>query len=259
MNHLNAQVHPGAVIGQGVRIESFATIQEDVCIGDGTWIGPHATILSGSRIGKNCRIFPGAVVGGASQDRKPASGPTYLFVGDNTTLREFVTLNRGTLGNTIVGANVLLMAYVHVAHDCFIGDHVTVANATQLAGHVLLEHHAVVGGMVAIHQFIRVGAYSMVASKSIVRKDVPPFVKVAREPLRYCGINAVALQRQGFSQTQCNAIQETYRLIYQSNQPLPLVLEAVEERIPFGIERNEILSFIRKSSKGIVKKTIIDR
>lgn len=251
---LNARVHPGAVVGQEVHIEDFATIQDDVVIGDGTWIGPHATILSGSRIGKQCRIFPGAVVGGVSQERKKNPNPTYVFVGDGTTVREFVTLNRGTFGNTVVGAHVLLMAYVHVAHDCLLADHVTVANATQLAGHVALEHHVVVGGMTAIHQRMRVGAYSMVGSKSIVRKDVPPFVKVAREPLRYCGVNVVALQRNGFRPEQCTAIQESYRWIYRSNQPLPEALQSVEQFVPSGAERNAILSFIRSSNKGIVRK-----
>lgn len=249
-----SDIHPSAILGKQVTIGNFVTIQADVVIGDGTYIGPHVTIMSGSRIGKNCQIFPGAVIGAAAQDRKPTTLKTYVAIGDYTVIREFVTLNRGTLGNTIIGSHVLLMAYVHVAHDCIIEDHVIVTNAAQLAGHVQLHHHAVIGGMAAIHQFMRVGAYSMVASKSIVRKDVPPFIKVAREPLRYCGINLVALQRNGFTQAQCDIICHTYRLIYQSQLLLPLALEAVDTQVIHSREKEMIYSFIRNSAKGIVKK-----
>ncbi len=251
-----SDIHPSAKLGQGINIGSFVTIEEDVVIGDGTSIGPHATIMSGSRIGRNCQIFPGAVIGAPAQDRKSAKLPTYVEIGDYTLIREFVTLNKGTFGNTVIGSHVLLMAYVHVAHDCIIEDHVVVTNAAQLAGHVQLHHHAVIGGMAAVHQFMRVGAYSMVASKSIVRKDVPPFIKVAREPLRYCGINMVALQRNGFTKAQCHTICQAYRLIYHSQLLLPLALEAVDKQIINTQEKEMILSFIRNSHKGIVKKPI---
>ncbi|CAH2559751.1 acyl-ACP--UDP-N-acetylglucosamine O-acyltransferase [Cardinium endosymbiont of Oedothorax gibbosus] len=250
-----ADIHPSALLGKAVTIGNFVTIQADVVIGDGTYIGPHATIMSGSRIGKNCQIFPGAVIGASAQERKATNLSTYVEVGDHTVIREFVTLNRGAFGNTLIGSHVLLMAYVHVAHDCIIGDHVIVTNAAQLAGHVQLHHHAVIGGMAAVHQFMRVGAYSMVASKSIVRKDVPPFIKVAREPLRYYGINLVALQRNGFTKEQCNNIYYTYRLIYHSQLLLPLALEEVDKQVGHTQEKEMILSFIRNSHKGIVKKT----
>lgn len=250
-----ADIHPGATLGKAVTIGGFVTIQADVVIGDGTYIGPHVTIMSGSRIGKNCQIFPGAVIGASAQDRKATTLSTYVEIGDHTVVREFVTLNRGTFGNTVIGSHVLLMAYVHVAHDCIIEDHVIVTNAAQLAGHVQLHHHAVIGGMAAVHQFMRVGAYSMVASKSIVRKDVPPFIKVAREPLRYCGINLVALQRHGFTKEQCNSIYHTYRLIYHSQLLLPLALEEVDKQVNHTQEKEMILSFIRNNHKGIVKKT----
>lgn len=247
-------IHPSATLGKAVTIGNFVTIEADVVIGDGTYIGPHVTIMSGSRIGKNCQIFAGAVIGAVAQDRKSATLNTYVEIGDHTVVREFVTLNRGTFGNTVIGSHVLLMAYVHVAHDCIIEDHVTVTNATQLAGHVQLHHHAVIGGMAAVHQFMRVGAYSMVASKSIVRKDVPPFIKVAREPLRYCGINLVALQRHGFTKEQYNIIYHTYRLIYHSELLLPLALEEVDKQVVPAQEKEMILSFIRNSRKGIVKR-----
>lgn len=247
-------IHPSATLGQSVTIGSFVTIQADVVIGDGTYIGPHVTIMSGSRIGKNCQIFSGAVIGAVAQDRKSAALNTYVEIGDYTVIREFVTINRGTFGNTVIGSYVLLMAYVHVAHDCTIEDHVTVTNATQLAGHVQLHHYSVIGGMAAIHQFMRVGAYSMVASKSIVRKDVPPFIKVAREPLCYCGINFVALQRHGFTKEQCKSICHSYFLIYQSQLLLPLALGEVEQRVGHTQEKEMILSFIRSSHRGIVKK-----
>lgn len=250
-----SDIHPSATLGKSVTIDSFVTIQEDVVIGDGTYIGPHVTIMSGSRIGKNCQIFPGAVIGASAQDRKSTTLSTYVEIGDHTIIREFVTLNRGTFGNTVIGSYVLLMAYVHVAHDCIIEDHVTVTNGTQLAGHVQLHHHAVIGGMAAVHQFMRVGAYSMVASKSIVRKDIPPFIKVAREPLRYCGINLVALQRNSFTKAQCNTIYDSYRLIYHSPLLLPLALEEVDKQVAHGKEKDMILSFIRNSHKGIVKKS----
>ncbi|CDG50024.1 acyl-ACP--UDP-N-acetylglucosamine O-acyltransferase [Cardinium endosymbiont of Bemisia tabaci] len=250
-----SDIHPGATLGKSVTIGNFVTIQEDVVVGDGTYIGPHVTIMSGSRIGKNCQIFPGAVIGAVAQDRKSTTLKTYVEVGNHTVIREFVTLNRGTLGDTIIGAHVLLMAYVHVAHDCIVGDHVTVTNGAQLAGHVQLHHHAVIGGMAAVHQFMRVGAYSMVASKSIVRKDVPPFIKVGREPLCYCGINLIALQRNGFTKEQSDTIDHIYRLIYHSQLLLPLALEAVANQVIHSKEKEMVLSFIRNSPKGIVKKT----
>ncbi|TDG95785.1 acyl-ACP--UDP-N-acetylglucosamine O-acyltransferase [Cardinium endosymbiont of Culicoides punctatus] len=255
MEYRLSDIHADAILGKNVTVESFVTIQPDVIIDDNTWIGSHVTIMSGSRIGKNCQIFPNAVIGAATQDKKKACQQTYVEIGDNTVIREFVTLNRGTVGNTTIGSHVLLMAYVHVAHDCIIEDHVVVANATQLAGHVVLQHHAVIGGMAAIHQFIHVGAYSMVGSKSIVRKDIPPFTKVAHEPLRYCGINFIGLQRHGFNQEQCDAIRDSYRYIYQSKMPLASALEMIDKQIENSQEKNVIIDFIRNSNAGIVKKT----
>ena len=255
MENKLCSIHPSAMLGANVVVENFATIAADVIIGDNTWIGPHATILSGSRIGNNCQIFPGAVVGSTSQDKKKEQSSPFLIVGDHTIIREFVTLNKGTFGDTLIGSHVLLMAYVHVAHDCIIEDHVIVSNATQLAGHVHLNHHAVIGGTAAIHQFMQIGSYSMVASKSIVRKHVPPFVMVAREPLRYCGINKVALQRNHFTKEQCKRIKNCYYMIYQHKMPLTAALKATEQELPDSLEKKMILSFIRNVNQHIVKRT----
>ena len=254
MQHKLSEVHPAAILGKNVAVGSFSSIQADVIIGDGTIVGPHATIMSGSRIGKNCQIFPGAVIGASAQDKKKIGRKTYVEIGDHTVIREFVTLNKGTFHNTHIGSHVLLMAYVHVAHDCIVQDHVIVANAAQLAGHVQLQHHAVIGGMAAIHQCMSVGAYSMVASKSIVRKDVPPFIKVAREPLKYCGINTVALQRHDFTAEQCARIHQIYYYIYHSKLLLTTALRKIDQQIGTYKEAEIILSFICNSKNGIVKK-----
>ena len=248
-------IHEAAILGKNVQVGNYTSIYQDVVIGDDTWIGPHVTIMPGSRIGKHCQIFPGAIIGSASQDLKQPTHKTHVYIGDYTIVREYVTLNRGTFQHTCVGSHVLLMAYVHVAHDCMVEDHVIVANSTQLAGHVQLAHHAVIGGMSAVHQFMRIGAYSMVASTSVVRKDVPPFVKVAREPLRYCGLNIVALERHGFSKSQRDCIEMMYRLIYKSNLPLQVALQEIDQTLPNNVEKEMVLTFIRQSHKGIIKKT----
>jgi len=254
MTHTMFNIHSDAILGKNVVIENFVTIEADVIIGENTWVGPHVTILSGSRIGKNCHIFPGAVIGATTQSKKKPSFLTYVKIGDHTTIREFVTLNKGIHDDTIIGSYVLLMAYVHVAHDCVIEDHVIVSNATQLAGHVQLHHHAVIGGMSALHQFVHVGSYSVVASKSIVRKHVPPFVMVAREPLRYCGINKIALQRNNFTKEQCKIIKDIYYLIYKPTISLACALQTVEENIPDSVEKKMILSFIYNRNQSIIKK-----
>lgn len=258
MSSLLIDIHPNATLGKNISVGNFSTIAADVIIGDGTQIGPHVTILSGSRIGKNCQIFPGAVIGATAQDQKKATtSSAYVTIGDHTIVREFVTLHRGTLGHTTIGAHVLLMAYVHVAHDCTIEDYTIIANGVQLAGHITLQHHCIIGGMTGIHQFTRIGSYSMVAGRSSVRKDVPPFVKVAREPLRYCGINTVALQRHGFIPEQYERIKQSYHLIYQSKLPLETALSTIAQEIENSAEKEMILSFIRDSKRGIVKKSPI--
>ena len=193
-------IHPDAQIGEQVTIGPFSFIDKNVTIGEGTWIGPHVTIFEGARIGKHCKIFPGAVVSGIPQDLKFSGEETTAEIGDHSTLREYVTVNRGTAaaGKTVVGKNCLIMAYVHIAHDCILGDHIILANNVNLAGHVEVEDYAILEGLAAVQQFLRIGAHSFVAGGSLVRKSVPPFVKAAREPLSYAGVNSIGLQRRGF-------------------------------------------------------------
>ncbi len=214
--HPLANVHPEAVIGNNVVIEPFATIQKDVVIGDGSWIGPNAVICEGARLGKNVKVYPGASVSSVPQDLKFAGEKTETFIGDNTVIRESVTISRGTADKhkTVIGKNCLLMAYVHVAHDCIIGNNCIFANAVQVAGHVVIEDWAIIGGASALHQFVKVGAHVMLSGGSLVRKDVPPYTKAAREPLTYAGVNSVGLRRRGFAAEKINEIQEIYRYIF---------------------------------------------
>ncbi len=250
-----AYIHPDARIAENVVIEPFVTINKDVEIGSGTWIGPNVTIMDGARIGKNCRIFPGAVISGAPQDLKYAGEKTTVEIGDNTTIRECVTINRGTKDKwkTTIGKNCLIMAYCHVAHDCTVGDNCIFSNNTTLAGHITIGDYVVLAGMVAIHQFVSVGAHAFVTGGSLVRKDVPPYVKAAREPLSYVGINSVGLRRRGYTNEQINEIQDIYRTIFVKKFNISTALDIIEaERQPTEI-RDEILDFIRNSNRGIMK------
>lgn len=255
MKNSLVQVHPNAKIGENVTIESFSTVYEDVEIGDGTWIGPNVTIMNGARIGKNCKIFPGAVISGPPQDLKYAGEETHTYIGDNTTVRECVTVHKGTTESlkTEVGSNVLLMAYVHVAHDCKIGDNCILANSVQVAGHVEVDDYAIIGGTSAIHQFVKVGAHVMIAGGSLVRKDVPPYVKAVREPLTYGGVNIIGLRRRGFSAEQVAEIQEAYRHIFLSGLNNRDAQKAVEEDMRQTEERDIILEFLRRADRGIIR------
>ncbi len=250
-----ANVHPEARIGKNVVIEPFATVQKDVVIDDGTWIGPGAVIWDGSRIGKNVKIYPGASVSSIPQDLKFAGEQTQTFIGDNTVIREYVTISRGTTDKmkTAIGKNCLLMAYVHVAHDCIIGNNCILVNTVQVAGHVTIEDWAIIGGASALHQFVKVGAHVMVSGGSLVRKDIPPFTKAAREPLTYAGINAVGLKRRGFSTDKINEIQEIYRYIFMRGLNNSKAIEMIEAELPESEERNLILNFIKESERGIMK------
>lgn len=250
-----AYVHPNAKIGNNVTIEPFAVVYGDVEIGDGTWIGPNATIMDGARIGKNCRIFPGAVISAIPQDLKFKGEKTTTEIGDNTTIRECVTLNRGTVdrNTTKVGSNCLLMAYVHVAHDTFIGNNCVIANSVNLAGHIDVEDWVILEGLVAVQQFIRIGQHSFVAGASLVRKNVPPFVKAAREPLSYIGVNSIGLKRRGFEDKSVRAIEDIYRQIFVANQNVSKGLKAVESDIPDSPEKKLIVDFIKASENGIIR------
>ena len=250
-----AFVHPNAEIGKNVTIDAFAYIDENVVIGDGTHIYPHATVLSGARIGKNCNIFPGAVISAIPQDLKFIGEETTAVIGDNTTIRESATVNRGTAskGTTIVGSHCLIMAYAHVAHDCKLGDRIILGNATQLAGEVVVDDWAIISGGTLVHQFCHLGAHIMVLGGSRISKDIPPYVMVGREPLGYMGLNIVGLRRRGFIAEQMNAIQESYRYIYLSGLNTTQALDAIEKNIPESKEREDILSFIKSSERGIIK------
>jgi UDP-N-acetylglucosamine acyltransferase len=251
-----AYIHPQAKIADNVTIEPFVVIHKDVEIGEGSWIGSNATIMDGARIGKNCRIFPGAVVSAPPQDLKYRGEPSTVTVGDNTTVRECVTLNRGTAldkNTTTIGSNCLLMAYVHVAHDCVIGDNVIIANGVQLAGHINVHDSAYIGGTSAVHQFVEIGMHSMVSGGSLVRKDVAPYTKAGREPLSYIGINSVGLRRSGYSANTINEIQEIYRIIFLKKYNVTKALNIIEAEFAPTRERNEIINFVSNSQRGIMK------
>ena len=255
MNQPLAYVNPQAKVAPNVVIEPFVTIDKNVVIEEGTWIGSNVTIMEGARIGKNCRIFPGAVISAVPQDLKFAGEETMVKIGNNTTIREFVTSNRGTRASyeTVIGDNCLLMAYVHIAHDCVIGNNVILDNAANLAGHITIDDWAIVGGMVAIHQFVRVGAHCMISGGSLVRKDVPPYSKAAREPLSYVGVNSIGLRRRGFTDEQITNMQDIYRIIYLRGYNVSQAVEIIEADVPATPERDEIISFINSSSRGIMK------
>src|SRR3954465_7924722 len=233
MNQQFVSIHPGASIGRNVSIDPFTMIHDNVEIGDGTWIGSNVTIFPGARIGKNCKIFPGAVISAVPQDLKFSGEDTTVEIGDETTIREFVTINRGTkaLGKTVVGSNNLLMAYVHIAHDCVIGNHCILANGVTLAGHIVIDDFAIIGGLSAVHQFVHVGSHVMISGGSLIRKDVPPFVKAAHDPLSYVGINSVGLRRRGFSQEKITDIQDIYRLLFVKGFSNSHAVEVIEKDI----------------------------
>ena len=255
MNQPLAYIDPQAKIARNVVIEPFSTIHKNVTIEEGTWIGPNVTIMSGARIGKNCKIFPGAVIAAIPQDLKFQGEESTVEIGDNTTIRECVTISRGTIDKrtTKVGSNCLLMAYVHIAHDCIVGNNVIIANAVQVAGHVSIDDWAIVGGSSAIHQFVKVGMHSMISGGSLVRKDVPPFTKAAREPLSYAGVNSLGLRRRGYSSETISHIQEVYRYLFLNSLNNSRALEEIEINLPATKERDEIINFIRSSERGVMK------
>ncbi len=250
-----AYIDPKAQIGSNVTVEPFAYVQGDVVIGDGTWIGPHATIMNGARIGKNCRIFPGAVISAIPQDLKFEGEITTAEIGDNCTIRECVTLNRGTKDRhkTVVGNNCLLMAYVHLGHDSVVGNNVILANSVNLSGHVVIEDWAILEGYVGVGQFVHIGAHSFVGGQTGVRKNVPPFVKAAREPLAYVGVNSVGLRRRGFSNDAIQQIEDIYRTLYVKGLNVSNAVSVIEKEAPASKEKDQILDFIRASKDGIIR------
>jgi UDP-N-acetylglucosamine acyltransferase len=250
-----AFIHQEAKIGIDVIIEPFAYIAANVIIGDGTWVGPNSTILDGARIGKKCRIFPSAVISGIPQDLKFRGEDSTAELGDNTTIRECATVNRGTaaVGRTVVGNNCLLMAYSHVGHDCLIGDNVIIGNSTALAGEVDVDDWAILSAGTMVHQFTHIGAHVMVGGGAKVRIDVPPFIKADRDPLSFLGLNSVGLTRRGFEKERIDEIHEIYRAIYQKGMNISQALDYVEEEFRSSPDRDYILKFIRKSERGIIR------
>ncbi|MCT4637099.1 MAG: acyl-ACP--UDP-N-acetylglucosamine O-acyltransferase [Bacteroidales bacterium] len=255
MNQPLAYVHPEAKIARNVVIEPFVTIAKNVEIGEGTWIGPNVTIMEGARIGKNCKIFPGAVISAIPQDLKFKGEDTIVEIGDNTTIRECVTINRGTSakGKTKVGNNCMLMAYSHVAHDCIIGNNVIIVNSVLLGGEVIVDDFAILGGGSAIHQFVHIGAHVMLQGGALVGKDIPPYVKAARFPISFAGINSIGLRRRQFTNDKISEIQEIYRMLYLRGMNVSQAIEFIEAEMPASPERDEILLFIKNSRRGIIK------
>ena len=248
-------IHPKARIGANVDIGSFSSISENVEIGDGTWIGPNVTIMDGARIGKNCKIFPGAVISAIPQDLKFDGENTTAEIGDNTTIRECVTINRGTSDRmkTSLGSNSLVMAYSHLAHDCQVGNHVILANNATIAGHVTIEDYSILEGLVAVQQFVHIGAHTFITGGSLVRKNVPPFIKAAREPLAYAGVNSVGLRRRGVSDDDVRTVEDIYRILFVRGVNISNSIKQIEAEIPDGAFRKEILEFIEQSPKGIIR------
>ena len=232
-----AYVSPKAQIGKNVTIDAFAYIDDNVIIGD------------------NCHIFPSAVIGAVPQDLKFKGEETWTIIGDNCVLREFVTIHRGTAskGKTVVGKNNLIMAYCHVAHDCILHDNIIMSNCTQLAGEVEVDDFAIIGGGTLVHQFTHIGGHVMIQGGSKINKDIPPYIIAAREPIAYCGINSVGLNRRGFTPEQIHTIQEVYRLIYQGGLNTTQALEQIEGTIERSPERDLIVDFIRSSARGILR------
>lgn len=250
-----ASIHPDATIGENVTIEPFAFVDAEVTIGDGSWIGPHATILRGSKIGKECKIFPGAVIGGIPQDLKYAGENSTAEVGDRTVVRECVTINRGTADRMVtkIGSDCLLMAYTHLAHDVWVGNHVIIANSGNIAGHVTIEDWVIVEGMVGVQQFVRVGQHAFVAGGSLVRKNIPPYIKAAREPLSYIGVNSIGLRRRGFDNDRILRIEEIFRTLYIQNGNMALAIKVADAELPASPDKETVLDFIRASDKGIIR------
>jgi UDP-N-acetylglucosamine acyltransferase len=255
MDNSKVYIHPEAKIGNNVVIDPFAYIAGDVVVGDDCWIGPHTTLLDGTRLGRNCQIFPGAVISGIPQDLKYEGEITTAEIGDNTTVREYVTINRGTKakGITKVGSNCLIQSYSHIAHDCTLGDNCILGSHAGLAGEVEADHYAIISPYAVVHQFVRIGTHAFVQATGKASKDVPPYVLAGREPLSYTGINSIGLRRKQFKTETIYEIQEIYRIIYQRGLNISDAVEFIEANLPASDERDIIILFIRNSKRGIIK------
>ena len=255
MHRSLSYIDPQAKMAKNVVVEPFVTIEKNVEIGSGTWIGSNVTIMEGARIGENCEIFPGAVISAIPQDLKFDGEDSLAIIGDNTIVRECATINRATkaTGKTIVGNNCLIMAYAHIAHDCIIGNNAIIVNNVALGGHVEIGEHAIIGGITAVHQFIKIGKHCMVSGGSLVRKDIPPYVKAGREPLSFIGINSIGLRRKNFSEEEITEIQDIYRILYQKGNNNTQAVNKIEIDFKISEIRDEIISFVRNSGRGIMR------
>ncbi|MFW6386757.1 MAG: acyl-ACP--UDP-N-acetylglucosamine O-acyltransferase [Bacillota bacterium] len=254
--HDTAIVHQGAKIGKNVEVGPYSIIGENVEIGEGTEIGPHVVIRGWTRIGKNNKIFHGASIGFIPQDLKFDGEKSYLYIGDNNTIRENVTIHRGTEeggGETRVGSNNLIMAYCHVAHDCQLGNHIIMGNAVNLAGHVVVEDHAVITGLTGIHQFVQIGSIAMVGAHSKVVKDVPPYILVDGHPARVNGINVVGLRRNGIKPELRSEIKRAYKILYRSNLNMDEAIQKMDQELDASEEIEHFLRFLRNVQRGICR------
>ena len=251
--HATAVIDASAEIADDVTVGPYTVIGPNVRIGAGSVIGPHVHIVRDTILGAGCKVHHGAALGGDPQDLKYNDEPAQLIVGDNTVVREFVTLNRGTSahGRTEVGSNCLIMAYAHVAHDCVIGNHVILANSVNMGGHVLIEDNVIVGGLTALHQFVRVGKHAFVGGSAAVMKDVPPYVKAAGNPLKLYGLNSVGLQRRGFPEATRMTLKRAYRMIFSSSLNISQALEQAQRELEITPDVEHFLSFIEASQRGV--------
>ncbi|MCK5066506.1 MAG: acyl-ACP--UDP-N-acetylglucosamine O-acyltransferase [Bacteroidales bacterium] len=250
-----SNIYKGAKIADNVTVEAFATIYGDVEIGSGSWIGPNAVIMDGARIGKNVKIFPGAVISGDPQDLKFQGEYTLTEIGDNTIIREYVTINKGTRAKekTVVGKDCLIMSYCHIAHDCILNDRIIMGSYAGLAGEVEVDDFAIIGPGSLTHQFVRIGAHVMIQGGTKINKDVPPYSMSGRDPVSFTGINSIGLRRRGFDKDTIYAIQEVYRIIYQRGLNISDAIEFVDANLPASKERDEIIVFVRASKRGIIR------
>ena len=249
-----ALISKKAQLGENVTIGPSAIIGDDVVIGDGSTIGPYAIIQKGARLGKECKVASFAVVGGPPQDLKYKNEPTILEIGDRCDIREYVTLNRGTIetGKSVIGDNCMFMANSHVAHDCVIGDYCIMANSAALAGHVSLGSWVIIGGLTPVHQFVHIGDHTMIGGGFRVTKDIPPYIRAGREPISFEGLNSVGLRRRGFSQKAIDLIDKAYILIYQSDLNVSQAVARIKEELEHTPEVQNILDFISNSKRGII-------
>jgi len=257
MNNIDktAIVSPKAKLGDNITVSPYAIIEDDVEIGDGTVVGPHACIYDGARIGKDVKIFQSAAISNAPQDLKYAGEKTYFHIGDNSVIREFTTLHRGTIetGNSTVGKNCLIMAYTHVAHDCVIGNNCIIANSVQIAGHVTVGDWVIIGGGSLVHQFGIIGEHAMIQGGMSVAADVPPFVMAANVPMKYSGLNVIGLRRRGFSNGDIQLLKDAYKILYFSGLNISDAKNKIKET--FNNEHvDKIIAFIDSSKRSILKK-----